>query len=98
MIVDDSAVQYINSVLQPNQYLKVGVVGGGCNGYSYTFDSVDTFTGDCVLIDRVVVDKRSYMFLKNSVITYKQSLGSSVLTVVNPDAKSTCGCGESFGL
>ncbi len=98
MIVDDSAKDYINKVLQPNQYLKIGVVGGGCSGYTYTFDSVDTLTGDCVLTDRVAIDKRSYMFLKNSVVTYKQTLGSSILTIVNPDAKTTCGCGESFGL
>ncbi len=99
MLIDDAAKEYINKVIHQNNYLKISVAGGGCSGYHYIFDSVGTLTGEHVIIDnRVAIDKRSYVFLKNSTLTYKQTLGSSILTIVNPDAKTTCGCGESFGL
>lgn len=97
MKIDQSARDHLEKVLQPGQYLKVAIVGGGCNGLSYTFDTTETTDGMTV-IERVAIDKKSMMFLKNSLLVYRSTPFSGILSIVNPDAKSTCGCGESFSV
>lgn len=100
MKIDPSATEHLNKVLTPGQFLKVSVVGGGCSGYSYKFDTLDGTIDPIqyVFIDRVAIDKKSMIFLKNSLLVYRQTPFSGILSVVNPDAKSTCGCGESFSV
>jgi len=100
MKIDDSARKHLDKVLEDGQYLKVAVVGGGCNGYSYSFDTMDGPIDESkyVVIDRVVIDKKSMIFLKNSLLVYRSTPFSGLISVVNPDTKSTCGCGESFSV
>jgi iron-sulfur cluster assembly protein len=81
--------------------LRVGVKGGGCSGLSYTF-SWDTQprAGDEVIEGperiRLFVDKKSLIYLNNTVLDYDTSLLSKGFVFENPNAKSTCGCGSSF--
>src|SRR3954467_8467977 len=82
--------------------LRVGVKGGGCSGLSYTFAwEKQLCVGDEVLhgpdCAKVFVDKKSLLFLNGTVLDYDTNLISKGFVFNNPNAKTTCGCGSSFG-
>lgn len=81
-------------------FLRMGVKGGGCSGLSYNleFDSElrkfdKQFEVDGV---KVVVDAKSYLYLNGSTLDYVTQGLTGGFTFVNPNAKSSCGCGTSF--
>ncbi len=86
---------------EANSFLRIGVVAGGCSGFSYslgfdeTFDvSKDhkyTFHG----VD-VVVDKKSALYLDGTVVDWHESIEQRGFKFDNPTAVRTCGCGSSF--
>ncbi len=81
--------------------LRVGVKGGGCSGLSYTFAwETQARTGDEVIEGpegtKIFVDRKSLLYLNNTVLDYDTSLMSKGFVFQNPNAKSTCGCGTSF--
>ena len=83
-----------------NVYLRMGVKGGGCSGLSYSleFDNEvgphdKTFDIDGV---KVVVDAKSYLYLNGTTLDYVTQGLTGGFTFVNPNAKSSCGCGTSF--
>jgi iron-sulfur cluster assembly protein len=81
-------------------FLRMGVRGGGCSGMSYLleFDSEFGPHDREFEIDgiRVVVDKKSYLYLNGTTLDYVQQGLTGGFTFVNPQAKSSCGCGTSF--
>jgi len=82
--------------------LRVGIKGGGCSGLSYTFAwEKQARTGDEVFAGpdgaRIFVDRKSLLYLNGTVLDYDTSLISKGFVFNNPNAKSTCGCGSSFG-
>lgn len=80
--------------------LRVRVVGGGCHGFSYALGFDDRKESDTVLsIDGVdfFVDKFSAPYLAGARVDYVDGLSGAGFKIGNPNAKSTCGCGESFG-
>ncbi len=82
--------------------LRVGVKGGGCSGLSYTFAwEKESRFGDEVFQGpdgaTLFVDKKSLLFLNGTVLDYDTSLISKGFVFNNPNAKTTCGCGSSFG-
>jgi iron-sulfur cluster assembly protein len=82
--------------------LRVGVKGGGCSGLSYTFAwERQPRNGDRVFDGpdgaQLFVDKKSLLYLDGTVLDYGTSLISKGFVFNNPNAKSTCGCGSSFG-
>lgn len=86
--------------LGPDVFLRMGVKGGGCSGMSYSLE-FDTEIGPHDRefdIDgiKVVVDKKSYLYLTGTTLDYVQQGLTGGFTFVNPSAKSTCGCGTSF--
>jgi len=80
----------------------VGVVGGGCSGFSYTmsFDKEQKADDRVVEVDgvRVLVDAASLEYLAGTTLDYVSGLHGSGFKFVNPKATRTCGCGESFGV
>jgi len=81
--------------------LRVGVKGGGCSGLSYIFAwEKQERLGDEVIEGpdgiKVFVDRKSLIFLNDTVLDYDSSLLSKGFVFQNPNAKSTCGCGSSF--
>jgi iron-sulfur cluster assembly protein len=81
-------------------FLRMGVRGGGCSGMSYSleFDTEKTAHDREFDVDgvKVVVDKKSYLYLAGITLDYVQQGLTGGFTFVNPNAKSSCGCGTSF--
>src|SRR3954468_22332825 len=82
--------------------LRVGVKGGGWSGLSYTFAwEKQSRVGDGVFDRpegaRLYVDKKSLLYLNGTVLDYDTNLISKGFVFNNPNAKTTCGCGSSFG-
>jgi iron-sulfur cluster assembly protein len=87
---------------QPEFFLRVSVVGGGCSGLSYKldFDNVSKPT-DQVFEDKgvkVVTDLKSFLYLVNTTLDFSDGLNGKGFYFSNPNATRTCGCGESFAV
>jgi len=82
--------------------LRVGVVGGGCSGFSYnmTFENQQGMMDKVFNFDglKVFVDATSAMYLDGCVVDYVETLEAAGFKFENPNVKSTCGCGSSFSV
>lgn len=103
--VTESATEYLKSIAQENsqRYVRLAVAGGGCAGFQYQWDFVDTPDDNDATIElsedsALVIDHTSEMYLLGSTVDYVKQLGGSYLEVRNPLAQSGCGCGESFSM
>jgi iron-sulfur cluster assembly accessory protein len=80
--------------------IRVGVVGGGCSGFQYSMDFENTERdGDAVIEQdgiRLFVDPMSSMYLQGVTVDYIVGLQGAGFKFTNPNAKNTCGCGQSF--
>ena len=82
--------------------LRIGVVGGGCSGFSYNM----TFENTAGMMDKsfdfdglkVYVDATSVMYLNGCTVDYVETLEGAGFKFENPNVKSTCGCGSSFSV
>ena len=78
--------------------LRVFVTGGGCSGFSYGFTFDDDVAQDDTVVRRsgvtMVVDPMSYQYLVGAEVDFKEDLQGSQFVVTNPNASSTCGCGN----
>ena len=100
----DSASARINNVMNANSELgsrfRVYVTGGGCSGFQYgfKFDSKVAFDDDVIEFGNfsVLLDSMSYPYLYGSTLDFVENLSGSKFVINNPNAKTTCGCGESF--
>lgn len=85
-----------------NDYVRVGVKSGGCSGLSYELKFDDkTLDDDKIFEDnavKIVVDKKSFLYLVGTVLEYSGGLNGKGFVFNNPNANRTCGCGESFSL
>ena len=100
--LSSSAVKRIQGLLpgQKSNYFRVYVTGGGCSGFQYGFKFDDIPAGDDDVLDcgvfNILLDSLSYPYLYGSTLDYVEDLSGSRFLVTNPNAKTTCGCGESF--
>jgi iron-sulfur cluster assembly accessory protein len=82
--------------------LRVGVVGGGCSGFSYSlrFDTSAGMMDKVFDMDglKVFVDATSLMYLNGCRVDYVETLEGAGFKFENPNVKSTCGCGSSFNV
>ncbi|HEV2320102.1 MAG TPA: iron-sulfur cluster assembly accessory protein [Verrucomicrobiae bacterium] len=98
-----AAGQKVTSLLtkqgRPNGVLRVAVVGGGCSGLQYKMDLQDSPANRDILVEsagvRVVVDPKSALYVTGSELDYLDALDGG-FKVKNPNAATTCSCGESF--
>lgn len=98
-----SAAQKVTALLtkqgRPNGVLRVAVVGGGCSGLQYKMDLQDAPANRDILVEsggvRVVVDPKSALYVTGSELDYLDALDGG-FKVKNPNAATTCSCGESF--
>jgi iron-sulfur cluster assembly protein len=104
--ITDKAQQQIKTIAQienpAGDYgLRLSVTGGGCSGLSYKVefspkkdrDNILNFSGI-----KVLIDPKSAIYLKGVELDFKDGLNGKGFTFENPNAKNTCGCGESFSL
>jgi iron-sulfur cluster assembly protein len=105
LALSETAVKQVKQLKQAQNlpdtvFLRMGVKGGGCSGMSYMleFDSEKGPHDKEFEIDgiRVVCDRKSYLYLTGTTLDYVQQGLTGGFTFVNPNAKSSCGCGTSF--
>jgi iron-sulfur cluster assembly protein len=102
--ITEEAKSKIESLLRrrqtPGYYLKIGLKGGGCSGFMYSYDFVSESDEKDKVFDfgevKICVDRRSYLFLNGMEIDYEEDLLKSGLVFNTPKAQRTCGCGESI--
>jgi iron-sulfur cluster assembly protein len=99
----DSAVMKILSLVADNPVkgLRVKVVGGGCSGLQYKMEVEEPRPGDKIFERdgaKVVVDRKSFLYLNGTELDWADSLMSTGFTLHNPNVKRTCGCGASFSV
>src|SRR3954471_18368859 len=99
-----SAAQKVSSLLskqgRPNGVLRVAVIGGGCSGLQYKMDLQDAPASRDILVEsagsKVVVDPKSALYVTGSELDFLDALQDGGFKVKNPNAATTCSCGESF--
>jgi iron-sulfur cluster insertion protein len=78
------------------------VSGGGCSGFQYGFTFDDSKNDDDILIEKdgaaVLIDTTSLELLGGSQIDYVEDMIGASFQIKNPQAKSSCGCGNSFSV
>ena len=84
------------------QMLRVFVTGGGCSGFQYGFKFDKTREDDDTVVIRngvtLLVDPMSVQYLAGAEIDYKESVEGAQFVIRNPNATTTCGCGNSFSV
>jgi iron-sulfur cluster insertion protein len=106
MQLTDGAVHKILSLKvesdQDSINLRVYVTGGGCSGFQYGFSFDNTIDEDDTCIQKeganLVIDSLSLQYLQGSTVDYVEDLTGSKFIISNPNATTTCGCGESFSI
>lgn len=104
LALTETASKHVKKLLEEQKlqgvFLRMGVKGGGCSGLSYSleFDSElgphdKKFDVDGVT---VVCDAKSYLYLNGTTLDYVTEGLQGGFTFINPQAKSSCGCGTSF--
>jgi iron-sulfur cluster assembly protein len=103
--ISDNAVKKINALVaqqqKDGQGLRVKVVGGGCSGLSYKMDLDVQRDGDRVFerdSAKVLVDRKSFIYLRGTELDYADGLMDSGFKLQNPNVKRSCGCGSSFSV
>jgi iron-sulfur cluster assembly accessory protein len=80
--------------------LRVAVVGGGCSGLQYKMDLQDGPSNRDIMVEtggiKVVVDPKSALYVTGSELDYVDALQEGGFKVKNPNAATSCSCGESF--
>ena len=102
-ITQDAGVR-IKSELENGDHLRLQVAGGGCSGMSYELfsEEPEKLQDIDTLIDykdfKIVIDQKSIIYLKGMELDYDGSIQGKGFVFRNPNATSTCGCGESFSV
>ena len=102
----DRAIEQVRGIFAGDESkkglgIRLGVIGGGCSGFSYRFDFSESAEGDHVLDMgpfEVYIDLKSAIYLKGVTVDYEGGLTGKGFIFQNPNASNTCGCGESFGV
>ncbi|MDH3239946.1 MAG: iron-sulfur cluster insertion protein ErpA [Alphaproteobacteria bacterium] len=104
--ISDRAARRIAELMAQPQYkgltMRLAVSGGGCSGFAYGFSFDNQTNADDVVIEkdgvRVLVDEISLDYLRGAEIDYVNEMIGAAFTVRNPNASSSCGCGNSFSV
>ena len=104
LAISDAAAARLLAMAQqrgtPAAGLRIAVRGGGCSGLTYVMEWSDLPSERDRVFEhggaRVFVDSKSLLYLGGSELTYEETLVASGFKIQNPNAKASCGCGESF--
>ena len=99
MYATELAQTKVNEILadQPGKVFRVSIKGGGCNGFEYEFQVSDPEDEDVIVGEGVVTDFISHQYLVGSCLDFEDTIFSKLFVLKNPNVKSSCGCGKSFG-
>lgn len=105
--ITEKAIKQVKRIKEenniPEEYgLRVGIKGGGCSGLTYQlgFDGEQS-EGDTIIEKegvKLLVDGKSLFYLTGTILDFSDGLNGKGFIFNNPNAKKTCGCGESFGV
>ena len=107
LILTDAAVNRIKSLLSAEDEaeqlkLRIFISGGGCSGFQYGFTFDEKINDDDTLVHKdgvdLLVDYMSLEYLRGAEVDYKSDANGEQFVIRNPNAKTNCGCGSSFGV
>ena len=105
VMVTERAARRISQILKnepPGSMLRISVEGGGCSGFQYKFDLVDSKAEDDLVLSRdgvtVLVDPVSVHYMTGAEIDFVDDLIGASFKIKNPVATASCGCGTSFSV
>jgi len=106
MAFTDSAALKVKSLIteeeNENLKLRVFVTGGGCSGFEYGFTFDEDVEEDDTSIENagvtLLIDAMSYQYLAGAEVDFREDLQGSRFVINNPNAATTCGCGNSFSV
>lgn len=104
--ITESAIKRLSTLLKNEEdkgtKLRIYITGGGCSGFQYGFTFDNKKAEDDLVIEKqdvsIVVDPMSMQYLVGSILDFTEGLEGSRFIIKNPNAKTTCGCGSSFGI
>jgi iron-sulfur cluster assembly protein len=101
--LSESAAKKLAELLENKEEtgVRAAVRGGGCSGFTYKLEFDNQNTDDRVITDQgveIYVDTKSFLYLMGTRIDFVDELNQTGFKFVNPNAKRTCGCGESFSI
>jgi iron-sulfur cluster assembly protein len=102
----DKAIKEIKRIFETdesnvNKGLRLAVIGGGCSGLQYKIEFSEKKEKDNIIDHdgfELIMDPKSSIYLKGIVLDFKDGLNGKGFVFENPNAKNTCGCGESFSV
>lgn len=98
----DKVRELLNEEQDPEQSLRVFVTGGGCSGFQYGFKFEKSAEPDDTIVVKngvtLLVDPMSVQYLAGAEIDYKDGVEGAQFVIRNPNAQTTCGCGNSFSV
>ncbi|SEL49212.1 Iron-sulfur cluster insertion apoprotein erpA [Atopomonas hussainii] len=106
LIFTNGAANKVKTLIEeegnPRLKLRVFVTGGGCSGFQYGFTFDEDVADDDTIVQRegasLVIDPMSFQYLAGSEVDYQEGLEGSRFVIKNPNAATTCGCGQSFSI
>ena len=101
--LSESAAKKLAALLENKDEtgVRAAIKGGGCSGFTYVLDFDDQSDSDRVIEDKgieIYVDAKSFLYLMGTQIDFVDELNQAGFKFINPNAKRTCGCGESFSI
>tara|TARA_B100000427_G_scaffold210996_1_gene175932 strand:+ start:343 stop:660 length:318 start_codon:yes stop_codon:yes gene_type:complete len=97
----DKAIKQINHLLSSKDkgsFFRIAIKGGGCSGFKYDFTFEKEVNDDDLRHENILIDKASADLLKGSEVDYVEEMIGESFKIINPQSKSSCGCGVSFSL
>lgn len=106
LVFTDGAAHKVKTLIDeegnPELKLRVFVTGGGCSGFQYGFTFDEEVADDDTIVENhgvcLVIDPMSFQYLSGSQVDYQEGLEGSRFIIKNPNAVTTCGCGQSFSI
>ena len=106
LVFTDNAATKVKELIEgegnADLMLRVFISGGGCSGFQYGFTFEDSANDDDTRVEKggvtLLIDPLSFQYLVGAEIDYSEGLQGAQFVIKNPNAKTTCGCGSSFGV
>ena len=100
MQITSNAANKVSGMKSGDEHLRVYITGGGCSGFNYGFILDEKLIDGDFSLEKngmeVRIDPMSFQYLDGITIDYIEDLSGAKFVIKNPNAKTTCGCGESF--